>query len=151
MKHTYLYPLPGGAQFIWRAGRAFATDLFGSPDGDDPGTWKLLVSLDDGIAGARDEVFRLIRDAERVCIGQCYAIPGSINPDIADIEDGVHLSTREVTRLLWDAPVMDPALRATVDRALGPSGPHVPGRDPEPSIACFLDTHEGQRLIPVWM
>ncbi|MFF4188449.1 hypothetical protein ACFYZ9_35150 [Streptomyces sp. NPDC001691] len=151
MKHTYLYPLPDDALFLWRSGRGTATDLFGTPAADNPDAWMVLLALDEQFGAARDAVARLVQDADRVCLGRRYAIPGSLDPAIADFEDGVHPSTREVTRLLWDAPLLNPSLRTLVVAALGLPDAHVPGRDPLPEIIRFLQAHEGQRLIPVWM
>ncbi|MCZ0984279.1 hypothetical protein O1L60_46840 [Streptomyces diastatochromogenes] len=150
MKHTYLYPLPDDALFLWRAGRQSATDLFGVP-ADSPDMWTRLVALDEQLGEARETVARLIEDADRVCLGQRYAIPGSINPQITDIEEDVHASTRTVTCLLWDAPLLDPSLRTVVVTALGLPDVEVPGRDPAAVITRFLQAHEHQRLIPFWM
>jgi hypothetical protein len=149
MKHTFLYPLPSDTLFLWRAGRQTATDLFGVP-ADSPDMWMRLVALDEQLAEARETVTRLIEDADLVCLGWRYAIPGSLHPQIADIEEDVLASTRTVTCLLWDAPLLDPSLRAVVVTALGPPDAEVPGRDPATDITRFLQAHEHQRLLPFW-
>jgi hypothetical protein len=111
----------------------------------------MLIRLDEQLSAAREAVTRLIRDADRVCLGRSYTVPGSLDPHIADIEEGLHPSTREVTRLLWDAPLLDPSLRTLVLAALGLPDANVPGRPPVEEIVQFLQVHEGQRLIPMWM
>ncbi|MFF3730948.1 hypothetical protein ACFYXM_11645 [Streptomyces sp. NPDC002476] len=150
MKHTYLYPLPDEALFLWRAGRQTATDLFGLP-ADSPDMWTRLVALDEQLGEARETVARLIENADRVCLGQRYAIPRSLHPQIADVEEDVHASPRTVTCLLWDAPLLDPSLRTLVVTALGLPHAEVLGRDPAADITRFLQAHEHQRLIPFWM
>ncbi|MFI1225978.1 MULTISPECIES: hypothetical protein [Streptomyces] len=150
MKRTYLYPLPDDALFLWRAGRQTATDLFGVP-ADSPDMWTRLVALDEQLGEAREAVARLIKDADRVCLGQRYAIPGSLHPQSVDVEEDIHASTRKVTCLLWDAPLLEPRLRVQVDVALAIRNTEVPGRDPAALITRFLQIHEGQRLIPFWM
>ncbi|MDW4912542.1 hypothetical protein [Streptomyces californicus] len=150
MKHTYVDPLPTDAVFLWRAGRQTANDLFGSP-ADLPDEWMRLVALDEELGAAREALSRLIEGSDRVCLGRWYCIPRSLHPQIADIEEGVHASTREVTGLLWDAPFLEPSLRNRVEAALGLPDAAVPGRDPAADITRFLRVHAGQRLIPFWM
>ncbi|MGW0604184.1 hypothetical protein [Streptomyces sp. NPDC002640] len=56
-----------------------------------------------------------------------------------------------MTRLLWDAPLLDPSLRTVVVTALGLPDAEVPGRDPAAHVTRFLQAHEHQRLIQFWM
>ncbi|MEV8335079.1 hypothetical protein [Streptomyces niveus] len=86
MKHTYLYPLPDDALFLWRAGRTSASDLFGHPPVTaDVSLWTVLASLDEQFSDARDAVMRLIVSSDRRCIGQGYTIPWSLDPDTGAI------------------------------------------------------------------
>ncbi|MGA5442267.1 hypothetical protein ACPCKW_22495 [Streptomyces griseoincarnatus] len=148
MKHTYLYPLPDDAVFLWRLGRTSASDLFGLP-GEPDEQWMTLITLDDAFGTARETVMRLIEDADRVCLGRRYVVPGSLDPASPEVEEGVERATREVTHLLWDAPLLSGELTARVLATL--SSGRAPGRDPLVDIAAFLRAHDGRRVIPVWM
>lgn len=150
MKHTYLYPLPEKSLFLWRAGRAYTSDLFGDPEGDSE-EWLLLVTLDEQLGQAREALAHRIKDTARVCLGRSYVIPGSVRPDDKEFGREIHPSTREITRLLWDAPHLDAILRTLVVSALGLPEADVSGRDPFDEIVRFLQAHEGHRLVPVWM
>ncbi|MGW7314719.1 hypothetical protein [Streptomyces sp. NPDC054865] len=151
MKHTYLYPLPENALFQWRSARGTATDLFGPPPTENPETWMMLIALDEQFGAARDAIARMTHEANRVRLGRRFAIPRSLDPHITDFEEGVHPTTRAVTHLLWDAPLLDPSLRTLVLDELGPPDAVVPRRDPKVEIVQFLQAHEGRRLVPIWM
>lgn len=147
MKHTYLYPLPAPARFLWRLARADAPDLFGYPDDNHAAGWLTSVRLDGEFARAHSAIMRLIKDAPRVCIGEGYVIPGSLTED-----DGKHHavqpSTVRLTHLFWDAPELTlPLVKEVMSEFRAP----VPGRDPHTDAGDFLRAHMGQHVIPVWM
>lgn len=150
MKHTYLYPLPASARFLWRVGRADVADLFGYPEESDydekNDEWLIHVRMDEEIDRARKAVMSMIEDAPRVCIGKGYVIPGSLTED-GGRHHAVRTSTESLTETFWDAPVVTARLAHEVTRTLL----QEPGRDPVPEIHQFLTDHVGQHVIPVWM
>lgn len=153
MNHTYLYPLPASARFLWMLGRADTMDLFGFPDDTHKAGVLTTLRLDDELAQARNTVLRLINDAPRVCIGRGYTIPGSV---VCRGDDVIHWSTKRLTQWFWDAPVLTPDLAARtirdLDKCLDRSGNTlVAGRDPHDNIVKFLHSHADQPIIPVWM
>lgn len=145
-KSTYLYPLPADALFLWRLGRADASDLFGYPaDTHWAGVYTTL-RLDKEFGHAHAVVMRLIEDVPRVCIGFGYTIPDSqVGAEYHD----THESTRLITRHLWDGAVVDDRLTRYVMGHLrhAPTG----DRDDNDTIAEFLAANHGQMIIPVWM
>lgn len=146
-KHTYLYPLPESARFLWKLGRANVCDVFGYPDDGHAAGWITAVRLDGEFGHARDTVMRLIEDAPRVCIGFGYAIPDSQSGE-SDYHD-THEVTRLITRRLWDGEVVDERTRRYVMRTI--RSRTVPDCDSPNAIEAFLDAHRGQMIIPVWM
>lgn len=146
-KHTYLYPLPASARFLWMLGRADACDLFGYPDDGHGAGWHTMLRLDEEIHHARQTVMRLIKDAPRVCIGHGYTIPDSAVS--AEYHD-THETTRLITRRLWDGETVTQHTHRYVMGYVN-SHPVIPGRDPADDIDRFLTQHMGQMIIPVWM
>jgi len=146
VKHTYLYPLPAPARFLWRVGRADAVDLFGESDPFHQGGILRELRLSDEFDHARRVVFRLIKNSPRVCIGQGYVIPGSLRDD-GGKHHAVQPSTESLTETFWDAPLVTARLAHEVTRALYAEL----DRDPVPDIRSFLNDHVGQHVIPVWM
>lgn len=146
MKHTYLCPLPPTARFLWRLGRADVADLFGYPDDSHQAGWITSVRLADEIDYARRTLRRITEDSPRVCIGQGYAIPGSLTEN-SGRHHAVRRSTADLTATFWDAPLVTARLAHEVSRTLL----QEPGRDPVEEIHRFLTDHIGQPVIPVWM
>lgn len=145
-KHTYLYPLPEKARFLWMLGRTGPEDLFGDPALDHGAGWLTTVGLEDTFAHARDVVTRLIENADRVCIGHGYTIPDSqVGAEYHD----THELTRLITRRLWDGETVTRRTRSYIMGYVRQSD--VPGRDPAEDIDDFLTRHMGQLIIPVWM
>lgn len=147
MQHTYLYPLPASARFLWMLGRAGADDLFGYPDGEHGAGIFTSLRLDEEFARARATVMRLIDSAPRVCIGEGYAIPNSRTED-GGKHHAVKPSTVYLTHLFWDAPVLDSEL---CKRVLSEFRAPEPGRDSFENVGDFLAAHMGQLIIPVRM
>jgi hypothetical protein len=151
VNHTYLYPLPASARFLWRLARTNVSDLFGHPADDHMAGWLTAVRLDETFGRARRTVMRLIKDAPRVCIGEGYVIPGSLTED-GGKHHAVHENTAILTRRLWDGEVV-------TDRLYGflmdyvQHRPDIPGRDSVAEISAFLRVrqHEGEMIIPVRM
>jgi hypothetical protein len=145
-KHTYLYPLPASARFLWMLGRANSSDLFGYPDDKHWAGCQMAIRLDDEIARARAAVMGLIEDRPRVCLGFGYTIPNSqIDAEYHD----THESTRILTRYLWDGAIVDDRIHAYLMQAV--KRPGVPDRSSPEEFDCFLTQHKGQLIIPVWM
>jgi hypothetical protein len=147
MKHTYLYPLPASARFLWRMARADVSDLFGYPADHHKAGWVASVRLLDEFGRARDVVHRLIGNAPHVCIGEGYVIPGSLTEG-GGKHHAVQPSTIRLTHLFWDAPELSlPLVKEVMSEFRAP----VPGRDPRLEAGEFLRAHMGQHVIPVWM
>lgn len=146
-KHTYLYPLPTNARFLWMLARQNSSDLFGYPDDSHKAGWLTAVRLDEEFIRARDTVMRMIEDAPRVCVGFGYTIPDSRsgNPDYHDTRE----TTRLITRRLWDGEAVNDGTRRYIMGTI--RGRNIPDCDPPATIAAFLDAHRGQLIIPVWM
>lgn len=152
MKHTYLYPLEDGELPLWRMARMGAADLFGDVHESDV---QFYLGLSDALGEAREELHKRLESRDRICIGRHYVIPGSlceVAQDRARSADGV---VREITELLWDAPIFRGDLYtltfAHLKRSAGRGG-----RDAWGGIDAFLRAHteepEGShRIIPVWM
>lgn len=146
-KHTYLYPLPASARFLWMLGRTDPADLFGDPDLGHGAGWLTTVDLADTFAHARAVVMRLINDKPRVCIGHGYTIPDSqVGAEYHD----THETTRLITRRLWDGETVTQHTHRYVMGYVN-SHPVLPGRDSADDIDNFLTQHMGQLIIPVWM
>lgn len=153
MKHTYLYPLPASARFLWMLGRTDAMDLFGFPK--DPHQAGILTTLrlDEEFHRARCAVMRLVKDAPRVCLGRGYTIPNSV---VCSGRDEIHWSTKRITDRFWDAPTLTPDLLGStvrdLDKTRGKTGNTlVPARDDHTDIVKFLHAQADQPIIPVWM
>lgn len=146
-KHTYLYPLPEEARFLWMLARQNPSDLFGYPDDDHAAGWLTATRLSEEFGRARDAVMRLIKDAPRVCIGFGYTIPNSVSgePDYHD----THEVTRLITRRLWDGEVVNDRTRRYVMGTI--RGRTVPDCDPCDAVEAFLNAHRYKMIIPVWM
>lgn len=146
-KHTYIYPLPESARFLWMLARQNSSDLFGYPYDTHRTGWLTTIRLDEEFGHARDAVMRLIKDAPRVCIGFGYTIPDSVSgePDYHD----THEVTRLITRRLWDGEVVSDSTRRYIMRTI--RSRTVPDCDPCDAVEAFLDAHRGQMIIPVWM
>lgn len=149
MQHTYLYPLPERARFLWRVGRAEVTDLFGDFDPSHQGGLFMHLRLSDELAHARAVIHRLIENSPRVCLGRGYTIPFSEVED-AGYHAVLHPSTRCLTLMLWHAPKLEAEVPSLIRTELFEAG-DVPGRDSAEDIDAFLTAHMGQHIIPVWM
>lgn len=149
MKHTYLYPLPASARFLWMLARTDPADLFGDPDPHHQAGTFTYLRLSEEFHHARMVVMRLIENTPRVCLGRGFSIPGSQVTD-AGYADPLHWTTERATELFWDAPKLGNDLYLRTVR-LADKKHEVPGRDPAAMIGQFLAAHHKQHIIPVWM
>jgi hypothetical protein len=158
VKHTYLFPLGKGERWLWRTARMDAGDLFGLPDTEEiEPLWVMQARIADAIGEAREELHERLKSRDRICIGRHYVIPGTLcegAQDRARSADGV---VREITEMLWDAPLFRGELYTRTFQHLERSAGRG-GRDGWGDIAAFLRTYgmlpeEGEhyRLVPVWM
>lgn len=148
MKHTYLYPLPAKARFLWMLGRTDTADLFGFPERGHEAGLVTSIKLDEVFARARSAVHRIILDAPGVCIGEGYCTPGTLMED-GGRHHALTPSVERLTEVFWDAPSLTKDL---LDRTLVEVwNSTAPGRDEDRDINRFLVDHYGQHIIPVWM
>lgn len=129
--------------------RTGTSDLYETPEGEPPSVeWSAYMRIGDALGDARKELRKRLEDRDRICIGRHYVIPGSfceVAQDRARSADGV---VREITELLWDAPLFR---FAHLKRSAGRGG-----RDAWGDIDAFLRAHTAEpegshRLVPVWM
>lgn len=148
MRHTYLYPLPESARFLWMLARQDPADLFGHPDDTHRAGWQTAIRLAEELGHARDTIMRLIADAPRVCVGEGYVIPGSHTED-GGRHHALTPGVERLTHFFWDAPKASKALTFRAVR-IARKAP-APGSGSPNEIGDFLTAHRGQMIIPVWM
>lgn len=151
VKHTYLYPLESGEEWLWQASRCDAVDLFGNPALDAPETlWQLSVKVGGAVANVREEFHKRLESRDRVCIGRHYVVPGSRCDAAQDRAQEADLTVHAVTVSTWDAPPLDGTHYANTFALLsGVAGRD--GRDGWEDIRKFLVAYRGHKVVPVWM